>query len=71
MLARREHDRWSAERLLAGWRPGPRNNELMTHPNLKSWEELTEDEQNRDVAQVKSAIDVGRLLVRQGFVRRA
>ena len=71
MMARREHDRWSAERLLAGWRPGPRNNELMTHPNLKSWEELTEDEQNRDVAQVKSAIDVGRLLVRQGFVRRA
>lgn len=70
-MARREHDRWIAERLLAGWRPGPRNNELMTHPNLKPWEGLTEDEQNRDVVQVKSAIDVGRLLVRQGFLRRA
>lgn len=71
MMARREHDRWTAERLLSGWRPGPRDNELLTHPNLKPWGALTEDEKNRDVAQVKAAVDVGRILVGQGFVRRA
>jgi hypothetical protein len=70
-MAQREHDRWMAERLLSGWRPGPRDNDLLTHPNLKGWEDLTEDEKRRDDAQVRSAVDIGRMLARQGFVKRA
>jgi hypothetical protein len=69
-MAKREHDRWVAERLLSGWRAGERNNDLLTHPNLKGWDALTTDEQKRDVDQIQSSIDIGRMLVRQGFVRR-
>ena len=43
----------------------------LTHPNLKSWDGLTEDEKKRDEAQVRSAVDIGRMLARQGFVKRA
>jgi hypothetical protein len=70
-MAKREHDRWTAERLLAGWRPGAkRNNEQRVHPNLKPWEQLTVPEQDRDKAQVHAAIDIGRMTHRSGFVKR-
>jgi hypothetical protein len=70
-LAKREHDRWMADRLLGGWRPGAkRDNELRIHPSLKPWEALSEDERRRDVGQVKAAIDIGRTMHRGGFMRR-
>ncbi|MGE0828223.1 MAG: NAD-binding protein [Hyphomonadaceae bacterium] len=70
-MAKREHDRWMAERLLNGWRPGEkRNNELRVHPNLKGWDTLTPDEKDRDVVQVKAAINIGRMMHRPGFMRR-
>jgi hypothetical protein len=55
ILARMEHRRWSAERILDGWRyaPGPKNVELKTNPTLVPWEQLPEKfkERDREVAR--------------------
>jgi hypothetical protein len=73
-LARREHDRWVAERLLAGWRPTAqgeaRDNELMAHDKLVGWDALNDDDKRNDVVQVRAGIDIGRLMHREGFVAR-
>lgn len=43
MLARLEHARWNAERLLEGWRYGPEKNlEKKLNPNIVAWEQLDE-----------------------------
>lgn len=41
-LGRLEHQRWTEERLAAGWKPGPRDSEARTTPYLVPWEELDE-----------------------------
>lgn len=73
-MAEREHDRWMVERLMAGWRPTAedekRNNDLMAHDKLAPWSELNEADKNNDVVQVRAAMDVARLLHKEGFVRR-
>lgn len=69
-LAEVEHDRWMAERLLSGWRPGPRNNRLMVHNNITPWSALTEEEKSRDADQVRGAAKAARVLFPRGFVRR-
>jgi hypothetical protein len=73
-MARREHDRWMAERLMSGWRPTAsgeaRNNDLMAHDKLVPWEALSERDRNNDVVQVRAAMDVARLLHKEGFVAR-
>ncbi|MBB2925390.1 NAD-binding protein [Cellulomonas cellasea] len=48
VLARLEHDRWTAERRAQGWRPGPRDVEARTTPYLVPWEELAEDVRDLD-----------------------
>lgn len=72
-LARCEHDRWMAERLMSGWRPTSpgeeRNNDLMAHNKLTAWANLTEDDRGNDVVQVRAAIDIARLTHKEGFVR--
>jgi TrkA-N domain/RyR domain len=40
LLARMEHARWTAERLLAGWTRGPRDPERRSHPYLVAWSRL-------------------------------
>ncbi len=74
-LAEREHDRWMAERLLAGWRPTAsgeeRDNDLMAHDKLAPWSALSEEDKNNDAVQVRAAVDVGRMLYKNGFVARA
>lgn len=74
-MAIREHDRWMAERLMSGWRPTlegeARNNDLMAHNKLIPWEALTEADKNNDAVQVRAAMNVARLLHREGFVPRA
>ncbi len=53
-LARMEHRRWSAERLLRGWRyANVRDNDRRLHPDLKPFEDLDEDgrEKDRDVVR--------------------
>jgi hypothetical protein len=73
-MARREHDRWMAERLMSGWRPTAageaRNNDLMAHDKLVAWEALSDNDRNNDVVQVRAAMDVARMMHKEGFVRR-
>lgn len=48
-MARVEHLRWSWEKRLAGWTYGKvRNEPHKKHPNLVPYEELTEDEKEKD-----------------------
>ena len=53
-LARIEHRRWSAERLLQGWRLGERNEAQRLHPDLVPFECLTELGQEKDRHTVSS-----------------
>jgi hypothetical protein len=73
-MAQREHDRWMAERLMSGWRPTApgeaRNNDLMAHDKLVPWEALNENDRNNDIVQVRAAMDVARLVHKEGFVSR-
>lgn len=70
-IARCEHDRWNAERLMSGWRPGEtRDNELMIHNKLVAWDALSEEDKQNDVVQVRAGMDIARLMHRDGFVRR-
>jgi hypothetical protein len=73
-MARREHDRWMAERLVSGWRPTAngeaRDNELMIHNKIVPWDALNEDDKNNDVVQVRAAMDVARIMHKDGFARR-
>lgn len=73
-MARREHDRWVAERLMAGWRPcaagEKRNNDLMVHDKLVPWDALSDADKNNDVVQVRAAMDVARMLNKDGFMPR-
>lgn len=52
-MARMEHDRWYQERIALGWKPGPRDPEKKTNPNLLPWEELPSNIQdfNRGVVR--------------------
>ena len=51
-LAKMEHRRWNANRWLAGWRLGERNDELKTHPDLLPWEKLDKETQDYDIEAV-------------------
>jgi voltage-gated potassium channel Kch len=49
LLARMEHERWVAEKLLAGWTFGPENDLVAkTNPNLTTWENLPDEVQEYD-----------------------
>jgi voltage-gated potassium channel Kch len=53
-LARIEHRRWMAERLLGGWKLGERKIPgQRIHPDLKPWKELTEGVKKYDVEAVQ------------------
>lgn len=73
-MAKREHDRWMAERLMSGWRPTApgeaRNNDLMVHDKIAPWSAMNESDRNNDVVQVRAAMDVARMMHKEGFVRR-
>jgi uncharacterized membrane protein len=53
LLARREHERWMEERMAIGYAPGPARQDR-THPDLVLWEELTDEEREKDVAAVQN-----------------
>ncbi|NLP45182.1 MAG: AAA family ATPase [Peptococcaceae bacterium] len=49
-LAIAEHERWCKERMADGWVYGEkRDNEKKIHPSLIPWEELSEEEKQKDV----------------------
>jgi hypothetical protein len=58
-LAEAEHNRWCAERLLAGWVPageGPRDNARRLHPDLRPWAALGEEAREKDRAGVRGVV---------------
>ncbi len=64
LLSRMEHRRWRADRLLAGWRLGARDNARKLHPSLIPWEELSEPEKQKDRDMVTGLVEV---LAEAGF----
>lgn len=57
-LARMEHRRWSAERLLRGWRLGARDDDRRHHPDLIPFEALDENGQEKDRAAVRTMPEI-------------
>lgn len=58
-LAEAEHSRWSTDRLLAGWSPAgdaARDNARRLHPDLRAWDELTEEARQKDRAAVTQTL---------------
>lgn len=53
-LARVEHQRWVADKLLAGYSVGPeRDDSRFLHPDLKPWEALAETDRDKDRAIIR------------------
>ena len=53
IMARLEHDRWSADRYVDGWKFGNlRDNLKKLHPQLKPFDQLTREEKDKDAEQV-------------------
>ena len=58
-LACSEHQRWKAEKILAGWKGGPeRDNHRKIHDNICSYSEISDEIKERDVTQVKKALGI-------------
>lgn len=71
-LARTEHARWNADRILDGWRPGiERDNRARIHPSLISWEGLTENDKDKDRQMVSLAATLAQWLYPRGLVSRS
>jgi hypothetical protein len=51
-LAKEEHERWVRAKIRADWRRGPRDDEKRTHPCICPWEELSDEEKQKDRALV-------------------
>ena len=68
-LARMEHNRWQANRSLAGYRPGPRDDRRLFHPDLRPYEDLEEDVKDKDRLFIRALPDLaerlGRIIVRR------
>ncbi len=59
MLAIREHERWLSHKLKTGWRFGElRDDVKKLHPCIRSWEELPEDERDKDRLMVREMPDI-------------
>ena len=55
-LARAEHDRWMRDLIADGWQygAGPKDPERKLHPSLVAWEELSEDERDKDREPIRA-----------------
>lgn len=53
LMAELEHDRWTAERLADGWKPGARDVLAKTSPYLVGWNELPEEVREWDREPVR------------------
>ena len=65
-LAIGEHDRWVADLRRDGWKPtsGPKDAERRLHPLLVAWDELSEDDKDRDRDPVR---EIPAMLARAGY----
>jgi voltage-gated potassium channel Kch len=68
-LAIAEHDRWCADLTADGWRhgPGPKDPERKLHPSLVPWDELSEEEREKDREPVRALPE---MLAHVGFELR-
>jgi hypothetical protein len=65
LLAKMEHNRWTAHKRDQGWTYGPvKDDNMKLHPCLVSWEELAEEEKEKDRQVVR---DIPELLRDAGF----
>ncbi|MBN1927637.1 MAG: hypothetical protein JW798_17515 [Prolixibacteraceae bacterium] len=63
LMARLEHGRWNAERLLEGWKYGPRKDlNKKTSPCLVSWNELDEETKTYDFDPIDKIPEMLRLI---------
>ncbi|MFW6161440.1 MAG: NAD-binding protein [Planctomycetota bacterium] len=73
LLARMEHARWSAERWLEGWTPGPRDPDRKTTPYLVPYDELPQavrDYDRQTVREIPALLDlVGQKIYRANGAR--
>jgi hypothetical protein len=54
VMARMEHGRWTAQKLLAGWRHGKvKDAEAKTNPCILAWDDLPDNERQKDIDTVK------------------
>ena len=59
MLAKKEHERWLRSKLKTGWRYGdPRDDDRRLHPSVRPWEELPEDEKDKDRKTVEKLPEI-------------
>ena len=64
-LARQEHERWMRDRIADGWSYGEvRDDEGKLHPSLIDYDELSEDEREKDRDAIR---DLPRMLAEAGF----
>lgn len=64
-LARNTHEVWSKERMINGWRYGPRRDDAAKHhPCLVPYEELSDSEKEYDR---KTASETLKLIVAMGY----
>ena len=67
-LARMEHNRWQANRRLAGYKRGERDERRLFHPDLLPYEDLAEDVKEKDRLFIKALPDLaerlGQVIVR-------
>jgi voltage-gated potassium channel Kch len=60
LLAEAEHLRWTADRIVSGWRySDTRSDEKRLHPSIRPYRELSEDDKNKDRGAVRSALEAG------------
>lgn len=64
VLARMEHQRWIAEKKIAGWQytSGEKSTSKKLSPSLVDWEELSQDEQQKDIDTVTQLPDLVALI---------
>lgn len=62
VLARMEHARWNADRFLAGWTAGEKNNAELKTPYLVDWEQLSEEIKDYDRDPVRNLPELAREL---------
>ncbi len=56
-LSKMEHNRWMAEKVLQGWTYGPETDKRsFTHKNIVPWDDLTEEEKDKDSTQVRATL---------------
>jgi hypothetical protein len=58
LLARMEHKRWVDARLRSGFRYGTNKDQERTHPDLVPWEQLPEEEKEKDREAVRQLSDL-------------